>query len=191
MTLPPLAFLRRLLVALAAFVTAVAGAPEARAATADATVTGGTLSFINSTPGNVTFPSVTLNGANQTTSQTQPLDISDARGTGVGWRVTATSTQFLNGADALPVGSVTIASSPTVACDAGVTCTTATVSGVSYPYTLPSGPTAPTATTMYNAAVNTGMGAQTVTPTWQLVVPASAKAGTYTSTWTYSLVSGP
>lgn len=191
MSLPTAAFLRRLLVALAAFVTAVAGAPEARAATADATVTGGTLSFINSTPGNVTFPSVTLNGTNQTTSQTQPLDISDARGTGAGWHVTATSTEFANGPDTLPVGSITLASAPSVACDAGVSCTPATVSGVTYPYTLPSGPTAPTATTMYNAASNSGMGAQTVTPTWQLVVPASAKAGTYTSTWTFSLVSGP
>jgi WxL domain surface cell wall-binding len=167
---------------------ALFGAAPAHAATADATLTGGTLSFINSTPGNVTFPGVTLNGADQTTSQTQSLDISDARGTGIGWNVTATSTQFISGANTLPVGSVTIASAPAVACDASVTCTTATSSGVSYPYTLP---VAAPATKMFNAAANTGLGAQTVTPTWQLLVPAYAKAGTYTSTWTFSLVSGP
>lgn len=170
---------------------ALSGAGAAQAATADATVTGGTLSFINSTPSNVTFPSVTLNGSNQTTSQTQTLDISDARGTGVGWNVTATSTLFTSGGNTLPAGAVTIASTPTVACDASVTCTTATTSGMSYPYTLPAAAVAPVATKMYNAAANTGMGAQTVTPTWQLAVPASAKAGSYTSTWTFSLVSGP
>lgn len=170
---------------------ALVGAGSASAATADATITGGTLSFINSSPTNVTFPSVTLNGSNQTTSQTQTLDISDARGTGVGWNVTATSTLFTSGGNTLPAGSVTIASTPTVGCDASVTCTVATPSGMSYPYTLPSAAVAPAATKMYNAAANTGMGAQTVTPTWQLAVPASAKAGAYTSTWTFSLVSGP
>jgi hypothetical protein len=171
---------------------ALAFAPAtSQAATADATVTGGTLSFINSTPGNVSFPGVTLNGTNQTTSKAQALDISDARGTGVGWHVTSTSTLFTSGADTLPAGSVTIASTPSIACDASVTCTTASPSGVTYPYTLPSAAVAPAATTMYNAAANTGMGAQTATPTWQLAVPASAKAGSYTSTWTFSLVSGP
>lgn len=179
--------LPRILPVIAVCAVAPAGAS---AATADATITGGTLSFINSTPGNVSFPSVTLNGSNQTTTKTQAMDISDARGTGVGWNVTATSTYFTSGGNTLPAGSVTIASSPTVACDASVTCTTAT-NGIGYPYTMPDGATAPTATKMYNAAANSGLGAQTVTPTWALAVPASAKAGSYTSTWTFSLVSGP
>lgn len=183
--------MRRILLALLAVCATAVIPTAANAATADATITGGTLSFINSTPGNVSFPSVTLNGSNQTTSKSQALDISDARGTGVGWHVTATSTLFTSGSDTLPAGTVTIASTPGVACDASVTCTVASTSGVSYPYTLPAAASAPTATTMYNAAANTGMGAQTATPTWQLAVPASAKAGTYTSTWTYSLVSGP
>ncbi|MBO9534849.1 MAG: WxL domain-containing protein [Solirubrobacteraceae bacterium] len=177
--------------AAASLLLALSGAESASAATADATVTGGTLSFINSTPSNVTFPGVTLNGSNQTVSQTQTLDISDARGTGVGWNVTATSTLFTSSGNTLPAGATTIASTPGVACDASVTCTVATPSGMSYPYTLPAAAVAPAATKMYNAAANTGLGAQTVTPTWTLAVPASARAGTYTSTWTFSLVSGP
>lgn len=174
-----------------ALLTAGVVAGSAQATTADATVTGGTLSLINSTPGNVSFPSVTLNGANQTVSKTQAFDVSDARGTGVGWNITATSTLFTSGANTLPAGSVTIASTPSVACDVGVTCTLATTSAMSYPYTLPAAASAPAATKMFNAAVDTGMAAQTVTPTWNLAVPASARAGTYTSTWTFSLVSGP
>lgn len=163
----------------------------AHGAAADAAVTGGTLSFINSTPGNVTFPSTALDGTNKTTSQTQPFNVSDARGTGAGWNITATSTTFTNAGNTLPTGATTIATQPGVACDAGVTCTTSTVSGVTYPYTLPAAAVAPAATRMYNASANTGLGAMTVTPTWQLAIPASARAGTYTSTWTFSLVSGP
>ncbi|MBJ7471932.1 MAG: WxL domain-containing protein [Solirubrobacteraceae bacterium] len=165
--------------------------PSASAATADAAVTGGTLSFINSTPGDVSFPPVALDGTNKTTSQTQPFDVNDARGTGAGWNITATSTVFANGGNTLPVAATTLAAQPSVACDPGVTCTAATVSGVTYPYTLPAAAVAPAATRLFNAAADTGLGAQTVTPNWQLAIPASARAGTYTATWTFSLVSGP
>jgi hypothetical protein len=52
---------------------------------------------------------------------------------------------------------------------------------------------APTATKLFTASANTGIGNQTFTPTWTLAIPANAVAsGTaYTSTWTLSLVSGP
>ncbi len=170
----------------ATLLLSLSGAESASAASADATVTGGTLSFINSTPSNVSFPGVTLNGSNQTVSKTQTLDISDATGSGAGWNVTASMTAFTSGGNTLPPGSVTMASTPSVACDSGVTCTTATPTGVSYPYTLTTA-----ATKMYAAAAATGLGAQTVTPNWSLTVPASARAGAYTSTWTFSLVSGP
>jgi len=73
---------------------------------------------------------------------------------------------------------------------AAATTATAT-SNISFPYTLPAGSTAPTATKLYNAAANTGLGNQTVAGTIRVAVPANAYAGTYTSTWTFSLVSGP
>lgn len=156
---------------------------------ASETITGGGLTFINASPSAVTFPSTALNGTDQTISQTQTLDISDARGSGAGWNVTATSTTFTNGGTPLG-GATTMTSAPSAACDAGVSCVTPTNS-VTYPYTLPAAGTAPLATKMYNAATNTGTGALTVTPTWRLLVPATASVGTYTSTWTLSLVSGP
>jgi len=161
----------------------------AEASTATANLTAGSLGFVSAPP-NVTF-SDTLNGTNQTATTTQPIDVSDATGSGVGWNVTGTSTTFTSGAHTL--GSTTIGATPTVACDSGATCALATVNGtkVSYPYTLPSGATAPTATELFDASANTGMGNQTFTPTWSLAIPANTFAGTYTSTWTISLVSAP
>lgn len=167
------------------------GAPAAGAATATATFTAGSLGFVTAPP-NVSF-SATLNGKDQTVTSAQPIDISDATGSGAGWNVTATSTTFTAGGHTLGTGATTIASGPSAVCDAGSTCSTASVNGaqVAFPYTLPAGATAPTATKMFDASLNTGMGNQTITPTWSLAVPATAYAGSYTSTWTISLVSGP
>ena len=169
---------------------ALPASSNAATAAASETVTGGALTFINASPTAVTFPATTLNGTDQVASQTQLLDISDARGTGAGWNVTATSTAFNNGSVSLPNGSTTITTAPSVACDPSIACVTPTNS-ITYPYTLPAAASAPTATKMYNAATSTGTGALTVTPTWRLAVPATAAVGTYTSTWTLSLVSGP
>jgi len=161
------------------------------AATATATVTAGALGFV-ATPPNVTL-SATLSGVDQTPTATQAIDVGDATGSGTGWNLTATSTTFSTGGLApktLSTTATTIGVAPTVACDTGATCTL-TTNAITYPYTLPAATTAPTATKVYNAAANTGMGNQTVTPTWKLALPANTFAGTYTSTWTISLVSAP
>jgi len=163
-------------------------AGQAGATSASIHVTAGSLAFV-SAPGNVSW-NVTLNGADKTVTTTQTMDVGDATGSGAGWDITGTSTTLTTGSVTLPTTATTIASAPTVACDAAVTCTLAT-NGVSYTYTLPAAASAPTATKLYNAAANTGMGKQTVTVTWSLTVPSSAKTGTYTSTWTISLASGP
>ena len=178
-----------LLVALAAGL-ALTFTTAAQAATATAALSAGSLAF-KSTPPDVSF-SATLSGADQTTTASQALDVGDATGSGAGWNITATSTTFTKGSDTLANDSTTVQSAPSVACDAGATCTLATPSGgVSYPYTLPAATVAPTATKMFSASPNSGRGNQTVTPSWRLAVPASALAGSYTSTWTLSLSSGP
>lgn len=190
---------RKLIGLAAAAVVAGAGllssASPASAATASTTVSAGSLSFINGTPGDVTFPGVTLNGADQTQTQSQAFDVSDATGSNAGWSITATSTTFTAaGTHTLPNTATTIQAPPTRACDALSSCTLAT-NGISYPYVLPAAGVAPTATKMFNAAAATGQGNQTVTPTWTLAVPATTWAGgagqPYTSTWTFTLVSGP
>jgi|SRR5690242_521758 len=183
--------LSRLSLALVAAAIAVALPVAASAATGTATISAGSLGFV-STPPNVTF-SATLNGLDQTVTSAQALDIGDATGSGTGWNVTATSTTFSTGGGSpklLSTSATSLTSAPSDACDAGATCTLATNS-ITYPYVLPAGATAPTATKLYNATANTGLGNQTVTPSWKLFVPASTFAGTYTSTWTISLVSGP
>jgi WxL domain surface cell wall-binding len=163
-------------------------AVPAGATSATANISAGSLAFVSAPP-NVTFND-TLNGANQTVTSTQALDVADATGSGAGWNITATSTTFTTGSVTLSTTATTVQSAPTRACDAGSTCTLATNS-VSYPYTLPAAASAPTATKVFNAAANTGQGDQTVTVTWQLAIPSNTVAGTYTSTWTISLVSGP
>jgi hypothetical protein len=174
-----------LLIALAG----LAGAGRAGAIAISGTVTGGAALSASST-GSPSF-SLTLNGVDQTASYTLPAQAIDPRGTGAGWNLTVTSTQFNDGSGhTFPTGasSITAASN---ACGASSTCTTATNS-VSYTnLTLPSGPTAPAAVKFFNAAANTGMGKIDVSATVSVAVPANVFAGTYTSTVTVSIVSGP
>lgn len=160
----------------------------AEATSATATIAAGSLAFVSPPPA-VSF-SGALTGTDQTLTTTQPLDVGDATGSGAGWNITATSTTFVNGGNSLPTTAMTVNSAPTDTCDTNSTCQKATTS-VTYPYSLPAGSTAPTATKLFNATATTGMGDQTITPTWSALIPASAYAGVYTSTWTISLVSGP
>jgi hypothetical protein len=170
------------LIGVAAF-PSVAGAVPATA-----TIGGGTLSMV--APTSVAF-SANVTGVDQTVnSNALSFDVTDATGSGAGWNITATSTTFTDGTHTLSSTAVTQQAAPTKSCDASTTCTLATTN-VTYPYTLPAGATAPTATKLYNATANTGMGAQTSVGVMRLALPASVFAGSYTSTWTYSLVSGP
>jgi hypothetical protein len=174
-----------LLIALAG----LAGAERASAIAITGTVTGGATLSASST-GSPSF-SLTLNGTDQTASYTLPAQAVDPRGTGAGWNLTVTSTQFSDGSGhAFPTtaSSITAASN---ACGTSSTCTTATNS-VSYAsLTVPAGPTAPAAVKFFNAGTNTGMGKIDVSATVSVAVPANVFAGTYTSTVTVSVVSGP
>ena len=163
--------------------------PAGASTSASASITAGSLGFV-STPTSVSF-SDTLNGSNQSVTASQAFDVGDATGSGTGWNVTATSTTFsATGGHTLPTTAVSVTGAPSVACDASTTCTSAT-NAIAYPYVLPAGTTAPTATKLWNAAANTGMGNQTVTASFTLAVPGNTYAGSYSSTWTYSLVSAP
>lgn len=177
-----------LVAAAAVLLLAAVLAPNAGATSATANLTAGSLAFVSAPPA-VAF-SATLNGTNQNVTTNQPLDVSDATGSGNGWNVTGTSTTFTSGSHTIASTATTIPSAPTVACDTSVTCTVASPS-ITYPYSLPAATTAPTATEFFNAAANTGMGDQTVNTVWQLGIPGNTYAGNYASTWTLSLVSGP
>ncbi len=166
----------------------------ADATTASVTLHGGSLAFINGTPAaSLTFPTTTLSGTNQTVSASLAFDVSDATGSAAGWNVSATSTQFSSGSHTLPATATTVQSAPSLVCDLlPIFCTLASTI-VAFPYTLPAAPVAPSATPIFDALANTGLGDQTFDTTWTLAIPADALAGAtpYTSTWTFSLASGP
>ncbi|MCW2538411.1 MAG: hypothetical protein JWN95_136, partial [Frankiales bacterium] len=147
---------------------------------------------ISNTLGFVSVPSgpaftATLTGPDQHPTAAVPLDITNQAL--AGWNISLTSTRWNAGSGhVLPIAATAVLSTPTVSCD--TTCTAA-VTGQTYPYIVPAGTTAPTATKLFSANSNTGMGNQTVHPTFQLTVPAASYAGTYASTWTWTVSSGP
>jgi hypothetical protein len=181
--------------ALAIAATAVAPASSQAADTsASVLLHGGALAFVGGTPAStITFPTTTLNGADRTLTASLAFDVSDATGSGAGWNVTATSTQFSSGTHTLPASATTIQSAPNLVCDLlPIFCTLASTI-VAYPYTLPAAAVAPAPTPIFDALASSGLGAQTFTTTWTLVIPADAVASAtpYSSTWTFSLGSGP
>ena len=173
---------------LGALMLAVPAVALAASATVTGTLTGSTLSL--STTATPSF-SDNLDLGDQTQNYTVPMTLQDTRGTGSGWNLTITSTQFTTGGGT-PNTLATNASSltgVTSACASG-TCTGAT-NAIAYPVAVPAAASAPTAVKFFNAAANTGMGKFTITPTIGVSVPQNSFAGTYTSTLTLAVVSGP
>ncbi len=149
---------------------------------------GGTLTATTSATPSV---SATLNGTNQTPSFTLPITLSDLTGTGNGWNLAITSTQYDSGVPkhyTLPTSAsqVTAVSST---CTIQV-CTNPT-NAITYPVGVPAASTAPAAVKFFNAAIATGMGSFTATPTITVTIPANSYAASYTSTLTISITSGP
>ena len=184
---------KSLAIATVASLAALLAAAAARAAavTASATVTAGaTLSVAGN--GSPSF-SLTLNGDDQTTSYTLPIQVVDARGLAVGggWNVTVTSTQFSNGAGrTLPAAASTV-TGVTAACHTGSTCTLPANSVSNTNLALPAGAGPPTAVKFYNAATATGLGRIDANATVSVTVPANTIAATYTSTITVAIAAGP
>jgi WxL domain surface cell wall-binding len=166
-----------------AFVALVAStAALAQTLTATANVAG-TAGISLNMPSSPTMTDV-LDGTDHTVSYAADLGLVDARGTGAGWNLQISATNFSDGAGhTLAPGTVTAVSA---ACHAGSTCTAATSSGITYPLNVTA-----TAAKFFNAASNTGLGKIDVTPTVQVAIPGNAYAGTYTSTVTLAAATGP
>jgi hypothetical protein len=176
-----------------AAVTCATLAASAAAGTAPvtATVVAGTLSLSSSAaPGG----SVTLDGTNQSFDYSLPLSVVDATGSGAGWNLTVTSTQFSTGGGSpktLPTDASKMRDR-TAVCATG-TCT-ATANTISFPPpgTIPAGSTPPAPIKFFSTPVNTGLGSFTVTvDPVRVTVPGNAFAGVYTSVLTVAVVSGP
>jgi hypothetical protein len=169
----------------------LAASAAAGTAPVTASVVAGTLSLSSSAaPGG----SVTLDGTDQTFDYSLPLSVVDATGSGTGWNLTVTSTQFSTGG-ATPKTLPTDASKMrqrTAVCATG-TCT-ATANTIDFPpsQTIPAGLTPPAPIKFFTTPVNTGMGSFTVTvDPVRVSVPGNAFAGVYTSVLTVAVVSGP
>lgn len=181
----------RAVVAATAAAAAVLGATAASAddTTAGVTLNAGNLSLESVSA--VTLAPITLSGRNQTTTGSLSIGVNDATGSGAGWSVSATSTQFKNaGGRTLPTNATTATGSPSATCASGSTCTTAQWDALPA-FTLPAGATAPTAVKLLSNKAGAGMGAQTVTQGFTVAVPANTYAGSYTSTWTITLATAP
>jgi putative surface cell wall-binding protein len=123
-----------------------------------------------------------------------PISVTDARGSGSGWKLSITSTQFNypdndGDTDVLPTNASKI-TGVSKSCSAHSTCTLPTNS-VSYPLVIPAGATPPTPVKFFNAAQRTGLGVFSLTMMVNVTIPSSTELGTYTSTITIAIASGP
>jgi hypothetical protein len=169
-------------------------------------LTGGALTLTS--PGSLSWSS-TLTGLDQQLVDAnvgdQQYTVNDATGTGLGWHVTTSATQFTNGTKTFPntgtfstngsTSSISSTTAPIATCTA--TCTLPT-NTTTYPVAITTAAVTPTPVTIYDTQASTGLGqiviggSTTTAPVgWWVYVPASASAGSYTSTITMAIISGP
>lgn len=158
-------------------------AVPAGAESATVTIQGGTLS-LSTNP--IDFGTISLSGLDQTVD-TQPVAWTgtDATGTGAGWNVTLTSTDFTSAGGTIAVDNfkMTLDDANVVT----VSGNTAPTSQVTSYQPLSSG----TPLKLLSAAVGAGMGTYDFTPDARLIVPAESTPGAYEAFMTVSINSGP
>ena len=179
--------------------------------TGTAGVGGGSLGMI--APASQSW-STTLDGTNKQLVDTADASftVQDATGTGAGWTVTATATQFA-GTLVTPTDTNTLAATgtmvyagsgsseasgatPGAACAPATTCHLPTTSGLTLPAPVDQDGTS--LVNLYDADTGTGLGTIVIgaasggnpAALW-VNVPANATADTYTSTITYAVSTGP
>lgn len=201
-----------ILSALGLLAMAVTGTQAATGGATSVAVQPGTsgLSIGTLTPGS--FGAVTLTGEDQLThASLSSYQVTDATGTGTGWKVTFKASRFActagtgqcpaGSGDTLDAGLLKIAK-PTAACATGNACqnrAAAPAGGISGETAI-DGDASAAAATVISAAAGSGMGKYTVTPgafasdsskNLQLQLPAYAYAATYSSTVTIDISTGP
>ncbi|MBH0231332.1 WxL domain-containing protein [Halobacillus yeomjeoni] len=144
------------------------------------------------------FSGVTLDGTTQTTTLALPsFTVTDATGTGAGWNVNLSATQFSEadpGTKTLSTGSLTLTTAPDVAlADTESSPTnTVTVADAGPSATIDEG----SGIKLLSAAVNGGMGSYTIGGTTPAVLtltlkPKEVYETTYNSTLTFTVSTGP
>lgn len=158
-------------------------APAFAADGTSATVTGGDLTITNPTAAN--FVGKDITGVEQTTTAAlDAFSVSDLRGSGEGWAVTAEATQFTGATHNLTAGSLEL-SQPTVTADGTDSPAPTVATG---PYTIDGGDPVTIAT----ADTDEGMGVYDFgATTLTLTLPADVYADTYQSTVTITFFVAP
>jgi len=156
--------------------------------TGEVVLTGGSLTI--SVPATINYSGVTLDGlvAKNSTASFN-FSVTDATGSGAGWKVTMSSTVMTSGSHTIAAANHTFKATGSVALvatDTGVAATNAITAPTG---TIPT--TGVSAASLYNADVDTGMGKSTIAVNTNLNVPLATYAGTYDATITLSVVSGP
>jgi len=143
---------------------------------------GGSLSV---TTNPVDFGTLSLTGLEQTIdTQPTPWTAADARGTGTGWNVTVSSTDFASAS-----GTITVDNSKIRLQDVNVV----TVSGNAPPTSLVTSyqPMSTSPLAVLSAAIGNGKGTYDLTPDMRQIVPADITPGVYEAFLTVSINSGP
>lgn len=127
-------------------------------------------------------------------SYSLPFKMTDARGSGSGWKLSITSTQFFypdkdKDRDVLPTNASQIAQVK-VSCSVHSTCTLP-INSISYPLLIPAGSTPPPPVKFFNAASGSGLGVFSLSALINVSVPANVEAGNYSSTIYLAVTSGP
>jgi hypothetical protein len=154
------------------------------------TITGGSLSVIAQ---NVTLSSVIMDGTDKTATSdfgSNTWTATDARGSGAGWNLTITATDFVNAElKTIDIGAAGSEfqiqlTDDHIAVDSGNTKPTTNVSNLTDIPKL-------TPLNFMKADLTEGMGSYTLQPNFLLKIPASTYTGSYSSTITIAAVTGP
>ncbi|MEH7097402.1 WxL domain-containing protein [Neobacillus vireti] len=157
---------------------------------ATVTVLGGSLGLTSPNP-TVNIGSIALDGTTKNlTANLGTMAVQDLTGSGSGWNVTVSATQFTADTHTIPKNSLSLKGIDSVTSDGTASTAPSAVSGA---LTIDSG----TAQKILTATQGTGMGKYNVNfvkDALQLTVPADTYASTnspYSSTITYTIVTGP
>lgn len=145
-----------------------------------ATINAGSLSL--STSSIATLSATTVSeSAGSATGNMGTITITDNRGSGAGWSVIATSTDFscCSGTHTIAVTNLTINPNNSTLTGVNGASTTGVTAGSSHTFTSTTD-----SATIVSASANKGMGQYTINPAVTLTIPVGVYAGTYTATVT-------
>ena len=148
-----------------------------------ATVNAGSLSLSTSSTATLSATTVSESAGNATGS-TGTITATDNRGSGAGWSVTGTSTDFSCCSDTHTIAVTNLAINPNNSTLAGVNgaSTTGVTAGSSHTFT-----STIDSATIVSASADNGMGQYTINPAVTLTIPVGVYAGTYTATATITV----